>query len=219
MTAMVNTVFVVDDDASVRKSLEWLMRSVSLPVEAFDSAEAFLRASSPDRPGCLLLDVRMRGMTGLELQKELRSRGIALPVIIITGHGDVPTAVRAFRAGACDFLEKPFDANSLVERVREALAADDETRRERTQRQAARRQLEQLTDRELEVLDRVVHGESSREIAAALRRSINTIDNQRAAIMRKLDTPSVVALVRLALSAGPENAASRVLADRRGKSA
>ncbi len=216
MTTLAKTVYVVDDDPGVLKSLQWLIRSVGLSVETFDSGQAFLESYDSDGPGCVLLDVRMPGMTGMEVQNSLRTNGRDLPVIFLTGHGDVSTASRAFLSGAFDFLEKPFDGDLLLERVREAIAKDEAARRERSQRERARERLGRLTARELEVLQYVVDGKSSREIAAALDRSVNTVENQRACIMRKMETPNVVSLIRLVLSAGPEKEVGRLFAERSG---
>ncbi len=216
MTTSAKTVYVVDDDPGVLKSLQWLIRSVGLSVETFDSGKAFLESYDSDRPGCVLLDVRMPGMTGIEVQNSLRTNGRDVPVIFLTGHGDVSTASRAFLSGAFDFLEKPFDGDLLLERVREAIAKDEAARGERSQRERARERLGRLTARELEVLQHVVDGKSSKEIAAALDRSVNTVENQRAGIMRKMETPNVVSLIRLVLSAGPENEVARLLAERSG---
>jgi FixJ family two-component response regulator len=210
---LAETVYVVDDDPGVLKSLDWLIRSVGLSVETFESGEAFLEAFDAERPACLLLDVRMPGMTGIEVQKALRSKGRELPVIFLTGHGDVSTASRAFRDGAFDFLEKPFDGHLLLGMVREAIAKDKAAQRERARSAVARERLRSLTGRELAVLQHVVDGMSSREIAALLGRSVNTVENQRACIMRKMETPNVASLTRLVLAAGLEEIA-RIVAER-----
>src|SRR5258707_3911530 len=129
------TVFIVDDDAAVRKSLRWLIESVSLQVETFGTAQEFLEASDAQRPGCLVVDVRLQGLSGLELQDQLIARGVRLPTIVITGHGDVPMAVRAFKAGAIDFIEKPFSDQQLLDRIQQAIRQDAEARTQRTRRE------------------------------------------------------------------------------------
>jgi FixJ family two-component response regulator len=194
----------VDDDAAVRAALAALFGTVGIACAAYASAEEFLAAADTGTRGCLLLDVRMPGMGGLELQRVLRDRGIAIPVIVITGHGDVSMAVRAMKAGAADFIEKPFNGQELIDRVKECLQADAESRRERVLREEAISLLRQLTRREEEVLERVVAGRPSKVIAAELEISEKTVDVHRSNIMRKTGTRSVAELVRLWLRAGPD---------------
>lgn len=207
-------VFVVDDDAAVRKSLDMLLRAVGLEVKTFASAQEFLAALDPAQPGCLILDVRMPGMSGLEVQRVLVERGAHLPVIIVTGHGDVAIAVRALKAGAAEFLEKPFSKELLVEHIREALARDAQRRAERTRRTDIEARLATLTQRERQVMEQVVAGRVSKEIAAALGLSKKTIDVHRGRAMHKMQTESVAELVEMVLAtrpAGPQPAAQPAL--------
>src|SRR5262245_35090492 len=160
------TVYVVDDDAAVRKSLRWLLESVSLPVETFGTAQEFLESFDPDRPGCLVVDVRLPGMSGLELQERVASLGGGLAAMVLTGHGDVPMVVRAMKGGAIDFLEKPFSDQLLVDRVQQAIRLDSQVRRQKAQRGEVAARLNALTPREREVLERVVQGKSNKMMAA-----------------------------------------------------
>ncbi len=192
------TVFVVDDDEDIRNALIWLMESVALPVRAFGSAEEFLEHGYARVPGCLLLDLRMPGMGGMALLERLRRAGPPLmPTIVLTGHGDVPTAVQALKAGAFDFVEKPAIQQQLLERVQAALAAD-EIRRHRAEEIASIRQaLSGLTERQREVLDWVIAGESSKCIALRLGISERTVETYRRMIMKKMKARSLAALVRM----------------------
>lgn len=194
-------VFVVDDDAAVLDSLRFLIESVGLRVRTFSSADEFLAAYTPDQPGCLVLDIRMPGMSGLELQEQLAKRGYTLPVIIITAHGDVPSAVRAMHAGAVDFVSKPFNAQSLLDRVHQALAKDAQTRRDAAVRAAIAAKVALLTPREREVMDLVVSGMSNKGIAAQLQLSAKTVETHRARVMEKMEAGSVAELVRMVLTA------------------
>jgi len=196
------TVFVVDDDASTRELLTWLMKRNELPVQAFGDAREFLAAYGKDQPGCLVLDLHMPGMDGLELQQSLKSQGVLIPVIFLSGGADVPRAVRAVREGAVDFLEKPFDYKRVVELVRECLERDRVERAGRDKRRALAQRLEQLTQREREVLDLVVAGKLNREIAEALDISIKTVEAHRAKLMEKLEVGSVAELVQAVVAAG-----------------
>src|SRR5215470_15871953 len=162
------TVFVVDDDPAMRDSLRWLLQSVGLAVETFAAAEDFLGGYDPTRAGCLVLDVRMPGMSGLNLQDELGVRHITLPVIIITGYAEVPTAVRALKTGAVDFIEKPFSDELLLERVRQALTTDLEAREAHARHREAVDRFTQLTPREREVMQLVIAGKANKVIAADL---------------------------------------------------
>ncbi|MBN1345135.1 MAG: response regulator transcription factor [Phycisphaerae bacterium] len=195
------TVYVVDDDQAVRDSLRWLIESTSLSVETFASAREFLDAYDSERPGCLLLDVRMPGMSGLELQEKLNADEISLPVIIITGHGDVQMAVRAMKAGAVDFVEKPFNDQMLVESIRQAIDQDRKARRTRAETTQIKRRLSRLTPREHEVLGMVVAGKLTKQIAGDLRLSEKTIEVHRAHIMSKMHADNVADLVRMTLTA------------------
>ena len=155
------TIFIVDDDAAVRDALKLLLRSVGQAVETFGSAQEFLDAYSEDRPGCLVLDIRMPGMSGLELQQKLNEKHSILPIIFITGHGDVPMAVEAMQAGAVDFIQKPFRDQDLIDRINQALEKDSSNRAALGERNDIRRRLDTLTPREREVLDLVVHGKAN----------------------------------------------------------
>ena len=194
-------VFVVDDDPAMRDSLRWLIESTGVRVETYADAQTFLAAIRSDVPGCLVLDVRMPGMSGLDLQAELAARGIALPTIVITGHAEVPMAVRAVKAGAIDFIEKPFSDQLLLDRVRQGIELDRQERESRAQRTEVARRLGSLTHREREVLDLVVAGKANKEIASALRLSPKTVEVHRAHVMEKMEASSVAELVRLALFA------------------
>jgi FixJ family two-component response regulator len=195
------TVFVVDDDQAMRNSLKWLIESVSMEVETFDSADAFIKSYYPGRSGCLLLDVRMPGMSGLELQEYLRDNQIAIPVIIITGHGDVPMAVRAMKSGAVDFIEKPFNDELLLESIRHALAIDVKQRDMQKQRAEIATRLARLTPREHEVMVMVTNGKANKEIATGLGVSSKTVEAHRARVMEKMQANSLADLVRMAINA------------------
>lgn len=188
------TVFVVDDDRGVRRSLTALGRAHGLAVEAYASAEAFLAVYDPARPGCLLLDVRLAAGNGLDLQDELRRRGQALSTIVITGHADVPTSVRAFRGGAVDFLEKPVAPRTLLSRIRDALAIDRRHREAAREREAVARRLARLTPRERQVAQLLADGKRSKEIAVALGMSIRTAEGHRRQVLRKMETGSTAQL-------------------------
>lgn len=193
------TVYVVDDDPAMRSSLRWLIESVGLTVRTCSSAQEFLRTYEPTDPGCLVLDVRMPGMSGLDLQAELAKRKIRIPILIITGYAEVPLAVRAMKAGAFDFIEKPFSDQTLLDRIRAAVAHDELSRK----RQAARAEVDArrrlLTARERDVLDRVVTGKSNKVIAAELQLSTKTVEVHRAHVMEKLKAGSLADLIRLSL--------------------
>jgi FixJ family two-component response regulator len=195
------TVFVVDDDQAMRNSLKWLIESVSMQVETFESADAFINSYYPGRSGCLLLDVRMPGMSGLELQEYLRANQIAIPVIIITGHGDVPMAVRAMKSGAVDFIEKPFNDELLLESIRYALALDVKQRDMQKQRAEIATRLARLTPREHEVMVMVTNGKANKEIAGNLGVSAKTVEAHRARVMEKMEANSLADLVRMAINA------------------
>ncbi len=193
------TVFVVDDDAAMRESLRFLVESVGLAVETFERAQDFLGRYDPERPGCLVLDVRMPEVSGLELQERLAEYGSDIPVILITGYGDVPMAVRAMRNGAIDFIEKPFSDQHLIDRIQEAIARDGLRRSKRNDRDSMARRMSALSVRETQVLDRVVEGKANKVIAVELGLSPKTIEVHRARLMKKLRVGSVAELVRLAL--------------------
>jgi two-component system response regulator TtrR len=202
VSALAPTVFVVDDDASTRELLAWLMKRNDLAVEAFADARAFLAAYRPGQPGCLVLDLNMPGMSGLDLQHYLKEQGVTVPVIFLSGRADIPRAVQAVREGAIDFIEKPFDYKRVVELVRECLARDAAERARGDRRRLLAERLGQLTQREREVLDRVVAGKLNREIAEALDISIKTVEAHRARLMEKLEVGSVAELVQAVVSAG-----------------
>lgn len=195
------TVFVVDDDEAMRSSLKWLIESVGLQVECHDSAESFISSYYPGRSGCLLLDVRMPGMNGLELQEYLHNHEIAIPVIIITGHGDVPMSVRAMKVGATDFIEKPFNDELLLDSIRNALVLDETQRDQQAELAELAGRLALLTPREHEVMDMVTQGKSNKEIARALDVSAKTVEAHRARVMEKMQARSLAELVRMSIRA------------------
>ncbi len=195
-------VFVVDDDDAVRESLEFSLRLAGHRVESFASATAFLAGDACAQPGCLITDIRMPGMDGIELQEELKKRNCALPVIVITGHGDVPLAVRAMKAGAGDFLEKPFARDALLAAVQRALEVNASAADGAGQSEMIRGRIALLTPKEREVFDRVVAGKQSKVIAHELGSSPRTVEIHRARMMKKLEAASLQDLVRMAIAAG-----------------
>ena len=195
------TVYVVDDDPAMRHSLAWLIGALGVPVEAFASAEEFLRAARPDHPGCLVTDVRMPGMSGLELQDTLARTGSVLAVVVITGHADVPMAGRAFRAGAVDFIEKPFNDQLLLDRVHEALEKSVRAWEEQTRKAHVRSLMARLTPRERQVAHLVVAGKPNKVIAVEINLSMKTVEVHRHNVMEKLEVGSVADLTRLLLEA------------------
>jgi len=195
-------VFVVDDDPSVRESMTMLMRSAGLATRSFASAREFLSSYEEGAPGCLVLDVRMPGMSGIELQEELSRRGTVLPIVFLTAYADVPMAVGAVRAGALDFFQKPVNADQLLERVRDALGLDAESRARRRESEAAQLRLARLTPREIEVLDLVVAGHTNKAIAKQLGLSRRTVETHRSRIMHKTGSGSLPELIRVVAVAG-----------------
>ncbi len=195
-------VFVVDDDDAVRNSLRLLLKSASLSTTAFASAQEFLAGWTADQPGCLVLDVRMPGMSGLELQEELNRRGAIIPVIFISGHADVPMAVEAIQHGAFDFLQKPFGDQDLIDRIQRALAADADNRQALSQLDELRKRYATLTPREQEVLVLVTDGRANKVMAGDLGVSQRTIEIHRARVMEKMGARSVAQLVRMTLDLG-----------------
>lgn len=191
------TVFVVDDDQAMRKSLARLLDSVGLKAETYDCAEAFLADYDPTRPGCLVLDIRMPGISGLELQEQLAADGARLPVIIMSAHGDVEKAVRAMKSGAVDFIKKPYKGRVLLERVREALALDARRRSAEAARAGVAARAARLTPREREIAPLLVAGKSAKRIAFELGLSRKTVDVHRGHIMSKMQADSVVELARM----------------------
>ena len=192
-------VHIVDDDSAIRSSLSFLMKSVGFDSRAYASAEAFLDQADLDRLGCLVVDVRMHGMSGLELQQLLNERGSKLPVIIITGHGDVPMAVQAMKAGAVDFLEKPYDNELLITRIRQCLQEVSIEQNRESKVAKAKSALAQLTPRELEVMNLLVAGKHNKAIADDLDISVRTAEAHRAKVMKKLHADSLSDIVRIAL--------------------
>ena len=192
-------VFIVDDDEAVRSSLRLLLKSVGLVPSALASAREFLDKYDAAQPGCLVLDVRMPEMSGLELQEQLNLKGAVLPVIFITGHGDVPMAVEAMQAGACDFLQKPFRDQDLIDRIQRALDKDRTNRAALNERTLIRERLQSLTPREREVLAMVTSGKANKIMAADLGVSQRTVEIHRARVMEKMSAASLAQLVRMVM--------------------
>jgi len=193
------TVFVVDDDEAVRASLKLLLKTLGLPAQTYASAQEFLATFDERRGGCLVLDIRMPGMSGLELQEELNTRGAMMPIIFITGHGDVPMAVEAMQRGAMDFLQKPFRDQDLLDRISEALAKDRAGRELLGNRERIRARVAALTPREREVMALVTQGKANKVIAADLDLSQRTVEIHRAHVMEKMGANSLAHLVRMAI--------------------
>lgn len=200
MNDSVPTVIVIDDDDAVRNSLKMLLRSVNLPVAVYASAQEFLPRYDLDQPGCLVVDVRMPGMSGLELQQQLNLRGAMIPVIFITGHGDISMAVEAMQHGAFDFLPKPFRDQDLLDRVQRALEKDANNRREFSRSDRIRELYDTLTPREREVLELVTSGKPNKVMAGDLGVSQRTIEIHRARVMEKMHAHSLAQLVRMVLT-------------------
>ncbi len=198
------TVFIVDDDDAVRESLAFLMKSIGQKTETFPNAQAFLDVWNTNRGGCLVLDIRMPGMSGLELQDKLRDLGSILPIIFITGHGDVPMAVKAIKAGAADFVQKPFRDQELIDRIGEVLDEDVQARAEKLQRTEILKRMASLTEREKEVMEQVVDGKANKVVAVDLNVSQRTVEIHRANVMEKMKARSLAQLVRLVMKARSE---------------
>jgi two-component system, LuxR family, response regulator FixJ len=196
------TVFVVDDDEAMRNSLQWLIESLDLTVQTFKSGREFLHRYDPARPGCLVLDVRMRGMSGLELQDRLRKSDIHIPIIILTGHGDVPMAVRAIKAGAVEFLQKPVSDQLLLDHIQRALERDARDRAVRRERLEIQQRMELLTPREREVMDQLLFGQSNKQIADQLDISFKTVESHRDKVMKKMEARSLAHLMLMCLGHG-----------------
>jgi len=192
-------VFIVDDDEAVRSALKLLLKSVGLTATALPTAQQFLATYDPQQPGCLVLDVRMPGMSGLELQEQLNVRGAVIPVIFITGHGDVPMAVEAMQQGAFNFLQKPFRDQDLIDQIQKALARDKQNRAELGERSRNRQRFESLTPREREVLALVASGKPNKVMAADLELSQRTVEIHRARVMEKMGVSSLAQLVRIVM--------------------
>ena len=190
-------VFIVDDDPSVRSSLKFLMSSVGLQVESFDSADALLKRELPDTPSCLVLDVRLRGLSGLDFQRELAARNCHMPIIFITGHGDIPMSVRAMKAGAVEFLTKPFRDQDLLDAVRVALEKDRERRDRDQEVRDLKERFDSLTPREQKVISLVVSGKLNKQIADQLGTAENTVKVHRSRAMEKMRAQSVAELVKM----------------------
>lgn len=194
------TVFIVDDDPGVRRSLRMLMKSVGLPCETFESGQDFLEAFDPNRPGCLVLDVRMPGMSGLELQEKLAAMGGPTPpVVFMTAHGDVPMAVDAMKSGALDFIQKPFRDQEMIDRIQKALILDKQSRKSNAGKDEILARMERLTPREREVLDLIVTGKPNKGIAFDLGVSERTVEIHRSRVMRKMEAESLASLVQMVL--------------------
>ena len=202
MTPETPVIFIVDDDRGVRESLRRLIKSIGLEAEVFPSAQAFLGARRPDVPGCLILDVRLPGLSGLDLQRELIESDATLPIIFLTGHGDIPMSVRAMKAGAVEFLTKPFRQQDLLDAVRSAVERDRVARDDRRELTELRRRYESLTPRERDVLGGIIAGLLNKQIAGELGTSEVTVKEQRARVMQKMQAGSVADLVRFASRLG-----------------
>jgi len=190
-------VFVVDDDPSVRSSLKFLLSTVGLHVESFDSADTFLHKNPPDAPSCLVLDVRLPGLSGLDFQRELAARKISIPIVFLTGHGDIPMSVRAMKAGAVEFLTKPFRDQDLLDAVRIALERDRARREQEKEVMILQRRFDSLTSREREVISMVVSGKLNKQIADQLGTAESTVKVQRSRALEKMQAESLVELVRM----------------------
>jgi len=195
-----STVYIVDDDQAIRHAMELLMRSVGLDYEIFHSGDEFLASHTKDRAGCLVLDIRMPGLGGLELQEKLNELSSTLPIIFITGHGDVPMAVEAMQKGAVDFIQKPFRDQELLDQISEALKTDQQRRSARDQKAEVLDRVEKLTKREREVMDLVITGKPNKVIAYELGVSQRTVEIHRARVMEKMEARSLADLVRMHLA-------------------
>ena len=200
MTDIQQIVYVVEDDEAVRDSLELLLKSDDKPVQTYESANAFLQDYSDKMAGCIVLDIRMPGMDGMELQKKLNDKHSILPIIFVTGHGDVPMAVDAMKEGAVDFIQKPYREEALLEKIEAALAQDREQRKTLDEKQEIIRRVKSLTPREREIMDRMIAGQANKVIAIELEISQRTVEIHRSRVMHKMGTHSLAHLVRMVLS-------------------
>lgn len=199
MTESQQIVYIVEDDEAVRDSLEMILVSMAYHVETFPTANAFLEQYSESMAGCIVLDIRMPGMDGMELQKELNNKNSILPIIFVTGHGDVPMAVEAMQLGAIDFIQKPYREQELLEKIKSALALDAEQRDSLTEKNEIIRRLEELTPREKEIMDMMIEGHANKVIAIDLDISQRTVEIHRSRVMHKMGTHSLAHLVRMVL--------------------
>ncbi|WP_317622983.1 response regulator transcription factor [Thiohalophilus thiocyanatoxydans] len=193
------TIHVVDDDQAVRESIEWLIESVGLNIRTYASANEFLENYTEDSLGCLILDVRMPGISGLDLQHILTERGIDLSVVFVTGHGDVPMAVRALKNGAVDFIEKPFNDQLLLDTIQSAVQKHSQRLKQRAELENLQTRYDNLTTREQEVMDRVVTGKPNRDVGGELGISVKTVEVHRAKVMEKMRARSIADLVKMAM--------------------
>ena len=200
MSSVEQTVFIVDDESVLRESLRFLLESIRLRIETFDSAEAFLSSYTPDRAGCLVLDVRMPGISGPELMDQLNRIGATIPIIFLSAHGDVPLTVRAMKGGAFDFLQKPYNNQEFLDRVRQALALDLSNRSQRKRLDDYSTKLASLTLRERQIMERVVDGQSNKLIARELGISYKTVEAHRSRLMRKMGAASFAELLQMVLT-------------------
>ena len=199
MSEKSTTIFVVDDDEAIRDSLAVLLKTVDLNATTFSSGDEFLEAYDPGWEGCILLDIRMPGTSGMEVQKRLAESGCSIPVIFITGHGDIPMAVEAMHGGAFDFIQKPFRDQDLLDRIDQALTTSNEQEQQAARKKTVQNQLQTLTPREQEVMQLVVHGSANKVIAMDLGVSQRTVEIHRARVMEKMQARSLAELVRMAL--------------------
>ncbi len=199
MSEKSTTIFIVDDDEAIRDSLAVLLKTVDLNATTFSSGDEFLEAYDPGWEGCILLDIRMPGTSGMEVQKRLAESGCSIPVIFITGHGDIPMAVEAMHGGAFDFIQKPFRDQDLLDRIDQALTTSNEQEQQAARKKTVQNQLQTLTPREQEVMQLVVHGSANKVIAMDLGVSQRTVEIHRARVMEKMRARSLAELVRMAL--------------------
>lgn len=200
MTDIQQTVYVVEDDEAVRDSLELLLKTDGKTVKTYENAAVFLKDYSETMAGCIVLDIRMPGMDGMELQKKLNSKHSILPIIFVTGHGDVPMAVDAMKEGAVDFIQKPYREEALLEKIEAALEQDQEQRKTLDEKQEIMRRIKSLTPREHEIMDRMIEGQANKVIAIELEISQRTVEIHRSRVMHKMGTHSLAHLVRMVLS-------------------